>query len=188
MDDMFPNSLSGLTPDLDKSIIMQSAQGEENSFSHLQYAMGENGKMLMNSPFSDESFGAGYENIFVLKNEEHSTDSTASPKAAQNPIEKQENCSKKRLNDLDGNILVEHFSRDDENQTAIEKFFRRFLPAIYKKKVVSEAISELTSLSKIANEIITKQIPYGEQDATYDDLITYLSSASSIHAKLKKKF
>lgn len=170
MDDLFANSLNGLTPDLDKSLT-------NSPFINIQGipAMPEEIGRVLDSEF---------ENIFIMRPElkeetEHS--------CATIPIEPAKKPSLKRLNDLDGNILAVHFTHSDENKTALEKFFYKFFPKIRTKKIISDALSELTALSKVANELITKQIPYGEQDATYDDLTTYLRSASSIHSKLKGK-
>lgn len=132
-------------------------------------------KSVATSPFVNRG---DVQNIFVVHKKREEKEEKKEEKS-QKP--------QKRLNDLDGNILVgSHFEGENE-MTPWKKFFAKFLPKIYQKKLVEGALRELVSISKIANNLVTKKIPYGEQDATYDDLIVYLSSASSIRAKLKGK-
>ncbi|GBF22768.1 hypothetical protein tpqmel_0172 [Candidatus Gastranaerophilus sp. (ex Termes propinquus)] len=138
----------------------------------------------MASPFDGKISG---KNIFAAKRDEE--EETAAPEPTVETIESTEPeiSNRRRLNDLDGNILVSSFSLKNKEESPLRKFFFKLVPKVYTKKLVSEALCELTKLSKVANDIITKQIPYGEQDATYEDLITYLNSANNIHSKLKGK-
>ena len=62
-----------------------------------------------------------------------------------------------------------------------------FLPGIYRSKTMKESLKKLVMLNKMAHELTTKKIPYGEATDHYNTLIENLSLATSIQADLKKR-
>ncbi len=141
------------------------------------------------------------ENIFTKKIEED-------PK-----IEKQPE-AKRRINDFDGDILGKYAEEKTSKLTfkgKLREFFKNkngfrranlkdwefndykefacllFLPGLYKSKTVKASIKRLVALNNIANELVSKKIPYGEAQEHYNNLIENLSLATNIQADLKRR-
>lgn len=164
------------------------------------------------SPFIDADFGLNSdvnfeENIFTKKTEIQNVVQKEEPTTPppQNPI-------RKRINDFDAVILGQYpkieapekinFRGKFEGilnpklalQTIrnlkfedLEDFFYTIFPTIYKSKVVKASLKRLVALNKIATDLITKKIPYGENQTHYSDLISSLTMASNIQSDLKKR-
>lgn len=113
-----------------------------------------------------------------------------------------------RLNDYDGNILSNVATIKPSKRTIKEKIekimkpkfqvqnlipksfedlFALFLPSLYKSTKVRETLKRLKELNKIAHELATTKIPYGENNERYDELFESLKEACTIQTKLKKK-
>ncbi|MBR1976885.1 hypothetical protein IKA15_01245 [bacterium] len=113
-----------------------------------------------------------------------------------------------RLNDYDGNILSNVATIKPAKRTLKEKIekimkpkfqvqnlipksfedlFALFLPSLYKSTKVRETLKRLKELNKIAHELATTKIPYGENNERYDELFESLKEACTIQTKLKKK-
>ena len=113
-----------------------------------------------------------------------------------------------RLNDYDGNILTnvatirptkKTFKEKIERITkpkfrienlipkSFEDLFAIFFPGLYKSTKVRETLKRLKELNKIAHELATTKIPYGENKERYDELFENLKEACVIQTKLKKK-
>lgn len=137
-------------------------------------AINLNNADIKNSPFAENP----------LKKEDKK------PEIVKKPVESE--TSKKRLNDLDFNILqdsaVKKAQGEFSGNNAFSKFLYKYFPKIYKSILVRRGLNKLIALNETAGELINlKTIPYGESDERYNALIEYLSSANSIHAKLIKK-
>ncbi len=113
-----------------------------------------------------------------------------------------------RLNDYDGNILSNVATIKPTKKTFREKIekitkpkiqlqnlipksfedlFALFMPNLYKSTKVRETLKRLKELNKIAHELATTKIPYGENKERYDELFENLKEACTIQTKLKKK-
>ncbi|MBQ3102039.1 hypothetical protein IJC60_03445 [bacterium] len=113
-----------------------------------------------------------------------------------------------RLNDYDGNILSNvatikpirktfkekiekvikpKFQLQNLIPKSFEDLFALFLPSLYKSTKVRETLKRLKELNKIAHELATTKIPYGENKERYDELFESLKEACTIQTKLKKK-
>lgn len=68
-----------------------------------------------------------------------------------------------------------------------EFFGSLLLPGIYKSKTMKASLKKLVVLNKMASELVTKKIPYGEAQDHYNTLIENLSLATNIQADLKKR-
>lgn len=66
-------------------------------------------------------------------------------------------------------------------------FLYKFFPRIYQTKMLRESLKKLRKINSLVNELAQSQTPYGEGDMKYQSIIAYLSSASSLHSKLKKQ-
>lgn len=100
--------------------------------------------------------------------------------------------AKRRLNDLDFNILqdsaIKKAGEEFSGNGVLGKFLYKYFPKIYKSFLMKKALNKLSNLNQTAKDLIsTKTIPYGESDERYGALIEYLSSANTIHAKIMKK-
>ena len=62
-----------------------------------------------------------------------------------------------------------------------------FLPGLYKSKTMKTSLKKLVALNRMADDLITKKIPYGEATDHYNTLIENLSLATNIQADLKKR-
>lgn len=162
------------------------------------------------SPFIDADFGLNSDvnfedNIFTRKGEIPKEIPKEEPKPAENP-------TRKRINDFDAVILGQYPKIEPSKkinfrgkfggilnpkltlQTIknlkfedLEDFFYTIFPTIYKSKVVKASLKRLIALNKIASDLITKKIPYGENQTHYSDLISSLTMASTIQSDLKKR-
>ncbi len=99
--------------------------------------------------------------------------------------------SKKRLNDLDLNILQDSAVKKAQDEfsggSVFGKILYKYFPEIYKGFLIKKALNKLKSINQTAVELISKKIPYGESDERYNALINYISSSNTIQAKLMKK-
>lgn len=151
-------------------------------------------------PYSEVSVNFDENNFFNTKE---------TKKEEKNIIEKPEKQTKlNRLNDYDGNILSnvatikttkKSFRENIEKITkpkiqlqnlvpkSFEDLFAMLFPNIYKLTKVRETLKRLKELNKIAQELATTKIPYGENNERYDELFESLKEACSIQTKLKKK-
>ncbi len=149
------------------------------------------------APLTDEDFGIDFENnIFNQKDfEKIVAQENARTVAVQQ--------SQKRLNDFDANILrqsafvqVPEKEADfktpqellaEEKEKLPSSFLNRFFPKIYQSRLIRRTVFKMNMLNKMAAELGTKQIPYGEEDKRYDKLIAYLSCTNTLNSRLKKK-
>lgn len=69
----------------------------------------------------------------------------------------------------------------------VEKIIFKIFPVLKKNFMVRKALNKLVMLNESANNLCSKQIPYGESEGRYNDFIACLSCANVIHAKLTKK-
>ncbi len=152
-----------------------------------------------NSPFNYSELSVSFDenNFFNTKKEEVVVEKIEKPATKLN-----------RLNDYDGNILSnvatikptkKTFRENLEKITnpkiqlqklipkSFEDLFALFFPNLYKSTKVRETLKRLKELNKIAQELATTKIPYGENNERYDELFESLKEACSIQTKLKKK-
>jgi hypothetical protein len=150
-----------------------------------------------NAPLNDEDFGINFDNnIFNQKDFEKIV--------AQ---EDEKTCvvlqSQKRLNDFDANILRQSaFVQTPEKETSFKTpkellaeekeklpvtFLHKFFPKVYQSCLIRRTVFKMNMLNKMATELGTKQIPYGEEDKRYDKLITYLNCTNTLNVRLKRK-
>ena len=150
------------------------------------------------SAFEDMSTTFG-ENIFQEnKNIELITDSV------KEEVEK-EIKNKKRLNDLDGNILgnvapinknakisfkqkLINFAKN--KQYRIKNFdgiLSFLIPPFAKSKTIKASVNELKKLNKNTRTLMNTKIPYGEGVERYKELSDNIALACNIQTKLKKK-
>ena len=69
----------------------------------------------------------------------------------------------------------------------MEFFGSLLLPGVYRSKTMKASLKKLVTLNKLAHELVTKKIPYGEATEHYNTLIENLSLATNIQADLKKR-
>lgn len=153
-----------------------------------------------NSPFNYSELSVSFDenNFFNTKEQE----------VVVEKIEKPTKTKPNRLNDYDGNILSNVASIKPTKKTfrenlekitkpkiqlenlipkSFEDLFAMLFPNLYKSTKVRETLKRLKELNKIAQELATTKIPYGENNERYDELFESLKEACSIQTKLKKK-
>ena len=67
-------------------------------------------------------------------------------------------------------------------------FITKTLRPIARSQKLREAIGTLDNLNQNVNQLSKLRIPYGEQEARYEELTKYISQATSIQALIKKDF
>lgn len=89
---------------------------------------------------------------------------------------------------------VKHFEqclrgiiRDFKNGEFDVSNFNKIFPPLHKSRTLRASVEKLSRLNKIAQELITQKIPYGEAQEHYKDLADSLSLATNIQADLRKK-
>ncbi len=150
-----------------------------------------------NAPLTDADFGINFDNnIFNQKDFEKIIAEEDGKTVATRQ-------SQKRLNDFDANILRQsafvHIPEKEadfktpQELLAEEKeklpisLLHKFFPKIYQSCVIRRTVLKMNMLNKMAAELGTKQIPYGEEDRRYDKLIAYLSCTNTLNSRLQKK-
>ena len=66
-------------------------------------------------------------------------------------------------------------------------FLHKYFPKLYQTHLLKDSLKKLRKINNLVNELAQNQTPYGEGDIKYQSIIAYLSSASSLHSKLKKQ-
>lgn len=114
----------------------------------------------------------------------------------------------KRLNLLDTDFLpdealVEAIEKDSENnffkpkENAFNKAFKFIFTSIplinyfylkNKSKEIKKAVDKLNDLSQDVDDLITSQIPYGEDKNTYTDIAKNLTNVASLISESNKNF
>ena len=110
---------------------------------------------------------------------------------------------KDRLNGLDSEIIAKNSMPTKKDTIKIEKeilkaknflekndkntLLKRFFPELYKRRMLKKTLNQIDSLNKASSILYEKQIPYGESDKRYQNLIIYLSEVNLLQAKLNKK-
>ena len=67
------------------------------------------------------------------------------------------------------------------------EFLHKFFPKLYQTHLLKDSLKKLRKINSLINELAQNQTPYGEGDMKYQSIIAYLSSASSLHSKLRKQ-
>ncbi len=116
---------------------------------------------------------------------------------ADNPIKEEaentadEDIVKKRLNDLDLDILQDSAVKKAQDEfsgsNVFGKILYKYFPNIYKGFLLKRSLNKLKTINQAAVELISKKIPYGESEERYNALINHITSANTIHARLVKK-
>lgn len=89
--------------------------------------------------------------------------------------------------------LIERFLNIKQNLASkgalgfIENFLFAFFPRLYKAKLTREAMKKLKELNIDISKLLDKNIPYGEGEMRYQNLIKYISCANEIQTKIKKE-
>lgn len=151
--------------------------------------------------FEDMSLAFG-ENIFA-----ESKDIELITEEVKEKVEK-EITNKKRLNDLDNNILggvtainkrkrnslIQKISTFIKEKNLEPKFFKNLnkiafflFPAFTKSKSIKDSIKELKMINKNTKSLISTKIPFGENQERYKDLSDNIARACNIQANLRKK-
>jgi len=167
-------------------------------------------------PNSDMKVSNNYSGGYKRRNSINMTEKTTMLEISQTiPIAEDElsknNKNKKRINRFDLDIIekdsisntinfktvallkvLKKFINSKENQAKksnlkIENLFIKFFPKLYKAKLVKDAMNQLLELNIDAKLLLDKNIPYGENDSRYQDLIKYINCANEIQINLKKK-
>ncbi len=118
---------------------------------------------------------------------------------------KKEIKNKKRLNDLDANILGNVAPINKNSKLSIKQKWANFaknkkdkfksfygifsfvFPPLAKSKSIKDSVVELKKLNKDTKKLISTKIPYGEDKERYKELSDNIALACNIQTKLKKK-
>ncbi len=115
---------------------------------------------------------------------------------ADNPVKEEikteaEEGAKKRLNDLDMDILQESAVKKAQDEfsgsNVFGKILYKYFPKIYKGFLLKRSLNKLKAINQTAAELISKKIPYGESEERYNTLINHITSANAIQARLVRK-
>lgn len=87
----------------------------------------------------------------------------------------------KRFIDFKNNLALNH------KVGFFEALLFKIFPKIYKAFLIKEAMNKMVSLNIDTNNLKDKNIPYGEEENHYDDLIKYINYANKVQFKLKSK-
>lgn len=179
MEELFKNPLLGQRSD--SGAVFETLDGvyfdmpEDIQNAPNPLAINLNGYDIKNSPFADNP---------IKNNKEEKEEKRENKKEDETP--------KKRLNDLDFNILqdsaVKKAQKEISSTSIFGKLLYRIFPKIYKGFLMKRALNKLRALNQTAKDLASsKTIPYGESDERYGALIEYLSSANTIHSRIMKK-
>ena len=84
-------------------------------------------------------------------------------------------------------INMRAFSIIGEKLKLAENIIFSSCPFLKKIYMIKNALNKLMMLNETTSELMSKRIPYGEQEGRYSDFIAYLNCANVINAKLRKK-
>lgn len=89
--------------------------------------------------------------------------------------------------------IIERFLNIKQNLASkgalgfVENFLFAFFPRLYKAKLAKDAMSKIKELNIDTNKLLDKNIPYGEGEIRYQNLIKYINYANQIQTKIKKE-
>lgn len=89
--------------------------------------------------------------------------------------------------------LIQRFINIKQSQASkgslnfAENFLFAFFPRLYKAKLARNAMKKLKELNIDTSKLLDKNIPYGEGEIRYQNLIKYISYANEIQTQIRKE-
>lgn len=171
MEELFKNSLLGQLSELGLNTSAAGRMSDEPVVDILKgpnpLSISVNEEDIKNSPFADNPVK---EEIITVPDEKN---------------------VKKRLNDLDMDILrdsaVKKAQDEFSGSNVFGKILYKYFPKIYKGFLLKKSLNKLKAINQTAAELISKKIPYGESEERYNALINHITSANAIQARIVKR-